>query len=514
LRFFLPHWDDKVHTKFDFANDKPIINAKNPELTHSFIWDLYGKNKTPIDGLLISKANLLTKNGKFNKVAKGMKKLGLRKYLRFPDTLPIMADCGAFSYVDEKEPPYDPIDTLEFYYDMKFDIGVAVDHLIIPKTLDQKEYRSEITLRNAKIMFDEWRSVKKYHQTFKLIGVIQGWDLDSYVENARKLLNMGYDYIAIGGVALSPNSELIPIIKAVAGVIKNYSELNSKKIDLHILGVGRASLFRTYIKNNVSSFDTAAYLRQAWLAEKKGYQLNFNEYMTIRIKQNHDFKEEIKTLDFLRKFSNDLTTLKKLNNVLIRNNEFTDMINRKQAYNITLESHCWKECPCKICQNVDIDVIIFRGNNRNRRRGFHNVWNFYFNKFRKFIPQIAFVYVCDEIPSAKTHEKIPKELLEILSKYPIEVFIKDENQTLHVLENDFKLKNSHYMMYLKNSNFIISNKEQDKNTLVLKSKYDLEKIISKIIQDIMQKLEEPINLKLLENIDDNQHLIDKFIKKK
>jgi len=43
----------------------------------------------------------------------------------------------------------------------------------------------------------------------------------------------------------------------------------------------------------------------------------------------------------------------------------------------TLEAAPWKECPCEICKRDGIDVIIFRGNNRNRRRGFHNTYVFY-----------------------------------------------------------------------------------------------------------------------------------------
>ena len=43
----------------------------------------------------------------------------------------------------------------------------------------------------------------------------------------------------------------------------------------------------------------------------------------------------------------------------------------------TLEDAPWKSCPCDICREDGVDVIIFRGNNRNRRRGFHNVFVFY-----------------------------------------------------------------------------------------------------------------------------------------
>ena len=43
----------------------------------------------------------------------------------------------------------------------------------------------------------------------------------------------------------------------------------------------------------------------------------------------------------------------------------------------TLEDRPWAKCPCDICRDVGVEVLIFRGNNRNRRRGFHNTFVFY-----------------------------------------------------------------------------------------------------------------------------------------
>ena len=38
-----------------------------------------------------------------------------------------------------------------------------------------------------------------------------------------------------------------------------------------------------------------------------------------------------------------------------------------------LEEQPWKKCPCDICKRIGIHVMLFRGAERNRRRGFHNV---------------------------------------------------------------------------------------------------------------------------------------------
>jgi hypothetical protein len=45
-------------------------------------------------------------------------------------------------------------------------------------------------------------------------------------------------------------------------------------------------------------------------------------------------------------------------------------------YVATLRDMPWKRCDCAVCRSAGVDVVIFRGNNRNRRRGFHNVYVF------------------------------------------------------------------------------------------------------------------------------------------
>lgn len=42
-------------------------------------------------------------------------------------------------------------------------------------------------------------------------------------------------------------------------------------------------------------------------------------------------------------------------------------------YERTLDDRPWRKCQCNICKSIGINVIIFRGAERNRRRGFHNI---------------------------------------------------------------------------------------------------------------------------------------------
>ena len=48
-----------------------------------------------------------------------------------------------------------------------------------------------------------------------------------------------------------------------------------------------------------------------------------------------------------------------------------------RAYGRTLEAKPWRKCGCDICRELGHHVILFRGAERNRRRGLHNVWVFY-----------------------------------------------------------------------------------------------------------------------------------------
>jgi hypothetical protein len=47
---------------------------------------------------------------------------------------------------------------------------------------------------------------------------------------------------------------------------------------------------------------------------------------------------------------------------------------RTEDYRAVLTDRPWKSCPCSVCRQIGIDVVFFRGAERNRRRGFHNVY--------------------------------------------------------------------------------------------------------------------------------------------
>ena len=50
---------------------------------------------------------------------------------------------------------------------------------------------------------------------------------------------------------------------------------------------------------------------------------------------------------------------------------------REKIYREVLTERPWSKCQCEICRTVGIEVIVFRGTERNKRRGFHNLSIFF-----------------------------------------------------------------------------------------------------------------------------------------
>lgn len=85
--------------------------------------------------------------------------------------------------------------------------------------------------------------------------------------------------------------------------------------------------------------------------------------------------------------------------------EWADDTELLEGYEELLRDSPWHECNCEVCTDIGIDVAIFRGNNRNRRRGFHNTRNFY-DQFERDLPKLLIVTKGDStLSSAETVEE-------------------------------------------------------------------------------------------------------------
>ena len=373
--YFIPDWDDYVDPVYDFISDVSMSKGWEHQ---SYAHELLGGPVS--DGLLVSRAVIESSKAR----RKRLDAHGVHGMLRVPDSFPVMGDCGAFDYISEKEPRYTPEDVFRYYTRHGFDFGVSVDHLIPGSDHPDRQYRYDVTLRNAERFMELWNREKP---DWVPVGAVQGWDPDSYAAAARRVYEMGYPLIGLGGLVRSSTKEILSIISAV------HSEVPDAR--LHLFGVARETMFRELRHNGVFSVDSAASLRKAWLSSTDNYlTMDGTSYCAIRVPYARGGRGPMRSLspeDLEKAETLEKDTLnalraydrgeKELTHVIEIIEEYEKLYSPKTSrighYRRTLEDRPWKKCTCAICQKHGIEVVIFRGNNRNRRRGFHNTWTFY-----------------------------------------------------------------------------------------------------------------------------------------
>ena len=215
--------------------------------------------------------------------------------------------------------------------------------------------------------------------------------------------------------------------------MENIKSTNKHPEFIHFFGVARCALFPKFkeleeLTGIQVSFDSASYLRKAWLTSANT-QFNYIDqawegYSAIRIppklsrskEENLDHTEyemmSQKCLEALRNFDDDKISL---DDAL---NELKTFIEKRKDdpkllsyYERTLKSKPWKTCPCPICNDIGIDVMIFRGNNRNRRRGFHNIYT-----FNQLVKDNSKWGICQKKETARRMKLQERTNLEFLKK--------------------------------------------------------------------------------------------------
>jgi hypothetical protein len=442
MQYFIPFWPgDDIYEEFDPWKDECKGRQKR-------IWE-YFKNP-PIDGVLVSRVNI----DQTNHLKKKAEKEGIHEALRFNG--PVMGDCGAFSYVNDPDPKYKPIPTLKFYKDLGFDIGVTVDHLIVKtiKTLDktrraltdaEKEERWNLTIENAKRMFDE--AQKSQYEKLRLIGVSQGWDAESYARGIRELLDYGFDYVGLGGLARKPNQFVREVLLRVHREIKEHVKKTklgvnvSPRIGVHLFGVARTDLLETMVQCGITSFDSASPLRMAWMSSNKNYMMNDHFYAAVRVRiaktEEEKAKEERvfgKLIDFWKglisanEFVEELSCYKPGNHAQWKEDALRTFVDRP-----------WEKCDCPICTEIGMHVCIFRGCERNMRRGFHNVYQFH-KVLRERFPRVLVLTWC-------TGKKDPEEkLLPAYRRYLASNIFKTFWENVYDLPVEIGVLSAKYML--------------------------------------------------------------------
>lgn len=404
IAYYLPDWDDLVDSKFDFIGDK--FSGTKKERSDIHCARLMRPYKIA-DGVLVSLAQKRESKGPLKYVGglerRSMKPINLRSHYGLDRTQGLFGDCGAFSYVNEDVPPISADYAVSLYELYNFDFGASVDHIPVPftradgnkTTLSESERfeRVQLTVNNAAEFLEAW---KRRRAGFEPVGTVQGLSQEQFVGNVNLYVDMGYQRIALGGLVSLPDSAIFGIVSEVMASLKK----RRKCIDIHLFGIFRPNLQAQFRKLGVASFDSATYFRKAWLRSEQNYlAVDGKWYTAIRVpmtsdgrtrntmtRAGHDLKklEEMETtaLKALHDYDKGKASLKvalsailDYDNKLDRSSE--DLKKVASRYERTLEDRPWENCPCPICKELGIDVLIFRGSNRNKRRGTHNTWRLY-----------------------------------------------------------------------------------------------------------------------------------------
>lgn len=593
VRFYVPEWDDHVDARYDFVHDEhSVLNRDNRDL--AYIWDIFDRQTTPIDGVLISREQVEDTQTKFDRVTSH----GVydAPKLDIPEWLPTISDCGAWGYKSLPFPPYGNQDMLDFYEQLGVTAGVTIDHLVLgsghtarlyldkralpfdfgkkdlpdelidevdvmidtwpeswpeyvaeyepsiyesgeieefdvavfegdpneiidrlvddPRAVyrdDDMQFRYDLTLKNAEEIRDLYEAGE---YSYRLMVAVQGWSPESYVGAVKQVLEYGYQYIGIGGVAGSNQERIEKIVAGVGNAVKEYERTHSMRVDTHVFGFAKTGAFETIGRSGMTSFDSASMLRAAWTGGENYHLDSERRYDALRVrypKPSDDLQTSIEkalraqeVLRALRAFDagdsiadalrdSKRTAARALGNLeeylqenrwderynasrlrdiesvfrddyqygrelkasfsddfrgrivkLLRKDsredplpfdEYGDLIveaeivfegwtplrlpkveareedsgevgtfdqlwivveayaefisdeNLLDSYEELLRAEPWKKCSCPICSEYGIEVATFRGNNRNRRRGFHNTRRFY-NEFERELPKL------------------------------------------------------------------------------------------------------------------------------
>jgi hypothetical protein len=400
MRFFFPDSQDQVDPGFDFVKEEYSagrMRQRDDAYTHEVL------GPAIYSGILVSKSVVDGLGGLAGKYTFSQRQRfytdGVRRFFRLDapgfEAMQTFGDCGAFSYVDQEKPPYSVDEVLDFYEYGGFDMGVSMDHVILAyRNEDEKEMlavneipgewiaRQQLTLELAAECMNRH---KARHCRFELLGAAQGWDPASYAHSVKVLEEIGFKRIALGGLVPLKTPELLNLLRRV-------SSEKRKETEFHLFGISRAEFLPEFSTRGVTSFDSTSAFRKAFKDNRNNYHFHDRNYTAIRVPMvdgspklkksilagqvgsTEAVLQERRCLEILRDFdigrANVAAVLDELRSYEV---VCCEPKSRCDEYQETLQDAPWKRCGCPICCKNGIEVAIFRGSERNKRRGMHNL---------------------------------------------------------------------------------------------------------------------------------------------
>lgn len=170
-------------------------------------------------------------------------------------------DCGAWSYRNENIPKVKNINvtpdwTLTRYQQIGAkpnDFVIAPDHMLIPGV--DTEARRRFNLLSA-------QEFLQYNKTtsFCPMATVHGDDLPERIQTAQKYVKMGYQALALGGLAARASQKAL-VMDIVWEIRKAVPD-----VWLHVLGLSSPDYTAAWHEFRIQSFDGSSHFKQAFTA--------------------------------------------------------------------------------------------------------------------------------------------------------------------------------------------------------------------------------------------------------
>ena len=176
-----------------------------------------------------------------------------------PHHLPCLWDCGAWSYRDKEIPKIKRnLVTATWAFEQYTllaqpgDLVVAPDHMLIPNT--DHAARRRFNQESAAQFI-------AHTQGTGLIPMacIHGTTVDERVTHARELCAMGYEHLALGGLAGRASQK-----RVVLEIVEHIRAAIPQDIWLHVLGLSAPFYYKEWLRLGINSCDGASQFKQAF----------------------------------------------------------------------------------------------------------------------------------------------------------------------------------------------------------------------------------------------------------
>lgn len=397
MKFYFPDSEDQIDPNFNFVSEEHLVHRirqRDDFYAHEAL------KRRPFDGLLVAKPIVDGRgtggSGHYNNSARSrLYREGIQRFFRLDRSdhrISTLGDCGAFTYVNEEVPPYTVDEVIDFYDGCGFDSGIAPDHIVFGfvrglrfeghELEPEWERRRHITIENAREFLKRHRQRKCQ---FVPYAVAHGWSSDTYADSVDRLQKIGFDHIAMGGMVPLKTQDIIDTLEVV-------SQVRLTDVKLHLLGVTRTDEIPQFAQLGVTSFDSTSPFRQAFKDDKDNFFTLDSTYVALRvpqvdantklkkliaagrIDQGKAIRAERHCLSALRRYDEGKEQIEVALEALLDYERMVGgPVNHEAEYRRTLECMPWKGCRCGLCESAGIDIVVFRGSERNKRRGFHNL---------------------------------------------------------------------------------------------------------------------------------------------